>query len=100
DVSDAGSANDKSLAGDSPTATSVPHDNWRDLVADRLDEAGVPLFGALGAPDLSGGGNDIFRPLCPQLMAARVSGPWRQSFAGMPAPWGAGSGGPPSEHGL
>src|SRR5204863_3049475 len=65
---------------------------WRELVADRLTEAGVPLFPAVGAHDLSDarvcyGSTDD----CTQSGAASAGDNfgWRSSLAGFPAPVGA-----------
>jgi hypothetical protein len=73
---------------------------WRELVAQPLWDAGVPMFAALGRRDLSSTNACYPYPLNSPTVAcwAGATGPrvgesemWRQAFAGMPAPWGTGS---------
>ena len=87
-------------------APNVRHDQWRELVAEPLVEDGVAVFGAIGKQDLtravvcrsSFDCNDSQR-----VVDAGVSKLWRESFAGMPEPWGAartGDEAPASEDGV
>ena len=62
---------------------------WSELVAERLERAGVPVFGVPGAGDTSaatcsGSG-------CETLRRSATAGDnlaWRQAMEGRPAPWG------------
>ncbi|HEX2015331.1 MAG TPA: hypothetical protein VGN69_01460 [Solirubrobacteraceae bacterium] len=85
------------LGQKSETDASISHHNWTQLIASRLTEAGMTLFGALGGQDLSS------TQACDPLQFAACQGTggqrtgssfaWRQAFAGMPAPWGGGGSG-------
>ncbi|MDX6652175.1 MAG: hypothetical protein QOJ38_956 [Solirubrobacterales bacterium] len=94
---------DHAAGGDFGSATpldaDVIHRRWVELVASRFKEAGIPLFGALGAQDLSQLRQCTPFGGCPgtrDLGGAGTSEPWRSSFAAMPAPWGSG---PPATNG-
>ncbi|MDX6662230.1 MAG: hypothetical protein QOG09_332, partial [Solirubrobacterales bacterium] len=77
-----------------PLENSVIHDRWTELIATPLDQAGVPIYGAIGARDTSLAFT-CQPPTFPQYCARThesglgASLAWRQSMAGMPAPWGA-----------
>ncbi len=69
------------------------HERWEEQVADRLADAGVPLFGAVGLADLDRTQACISASTCspPELRQRAGLGPtwgWRRAFADMPAPWG------------
>jgi hypothetical protein len=71
---------------------------WRERVSDRLAEAGLPLYAAIGGKDLSGAtacmpgwappGSGCTTP--PELTPPGTNLIWRQAFADAPAPWGRG----------
>jgi hypothetical protein len=78
-----------------PFIGSVIHDRWRELIAEPLAAASEPVFGAMGGRDLGttastcqlyGGQSNCFSA---DDTRAGLSVGWRQSMAGMPAPWGA-----------
>jgi hypothetical protein len=84
----------RSLNG--PIDTDVMHHRWTELVADPLRRAGLPVFGALGAQDLSqtSACGDYPFTACEGARNAGNPGPslaWREAMAGMAAPWGTGS---------
>ena len=66
------------------------------MIAQPLNGAGVPVFGALGGQDLSHSQvcNPDFTPgpyaTCVNAHQTKTGASlqWRQAFAGMPAPWG------------
>ena len=70
---------------------SVIHDRWAELIADPLEMAGVPLFGAIGARDLSETGACPPSQIgpCARRHETGANLAWRRSMATMPAPWGA-----------
>jgi hypothetical protein len=75
---------------DETDAGAVRYRQWADQVAGPLGEAGVPLFGALGARDLSGieaCSNGCVRG--PKVSGAGESSAWRRAMVERPAPWGA-----------
>jgi hypothetical protein len=66
---------------------------WRELIADPLLQAGLPLFGALGGQDLSEVSPCATTFPCERSGAAAKAGDnlaWRQALAPMHAPWGSG----------
>lgn len=75
-----------------PLDTDLAHRRWRELVADPLADAGVPVFAAVGGQDLSNAGacGVGYRNHCPGTREAQsgLSTGWRATFADMPAPWG------------
>jgi hypothetical protein len=75
---------------DSSADRSLVHERWRELVADPLETAGVPVFGAVGVQDLSST-QDCESTLCAGSASAGVglNIAWRAALSGMPAPWGA-----------
>jgi hypothetical protein len=94
-----------------PVDADVIHHRWSELVAQPLQNAGVPLLGALGVQDLSQTSTCTFLTGCAgtrqQAGGVGDSLGWRAALAGMPAPWGApkrsdGSDNspPPDAHGL
>jgi hypothetical protein len=93
-----------SAALNAPVDTDVIHHRWSELVVQPLQNAGVALFGALGDQDLSQTGACTYLTGCEGTRQVGNPGdslPWREAFAGMPAPWGApGSRPPPAAHGL
>jgi hypothetical protein len=99
------------VAFNAPLDTDVIHHRWNELVAEPLQDAGLPLFGALGDQDLSQTSTCML--LTGGCHGTRQAGnpgpslPWREAFAAMPAPWGAQTlpngqpNGPPTDsHGL
>ncbi|MDX6651306.1 MAG: hypothetical protein QOJ38_87, partial [Solirubrobacterales bacterium] len=94
DVGSIGGTQRNVLVG-TPFIESEIHDRWRELIADPLTEAGVPMFGAIGSRDL-GTTASTCQPIGAQNICtsaddtrAGLSTAWRQSMAIMPAPWGA-----------
>jgi hypothetical protein len=94
DVGSVGGTHRNILLG-TPLTKSAIHDRWRELIADPLAEAGLPVFGAIGPRDL-GTTASTCQPYGAQLNCfsadktqSGVSTGWRQSMASMPAPWGA-----------
>ncbi|MDX6653056.1 MAG: hypothetical protein QOJ38_1837 [Solirubrobacterales bacterium] len=94
DVGSVGGSHRNRLLG-TPLTQSAIHDRWRELIVDPLAEAGLPLFGAIGPRDLGttawtcqpyGAQGNCFSA---DETQSGVSTGWRQSMAGMPAPWGA-----------
>jgi hypothetical protein len=79
------------------------HRRFVDQIAEPLGVAGVPLYGALGGQDHecatagqgTGQGNALPDSMTAECMGTKsLAGTaigWRQSFGGMPAPWGVGS---------
>ncbi|TMK38770.1 MAG: hypothetical protein E6G56_13320 [Actinobacteria bacterium] len=104
-----GDANDSAGTGGvrgRPTASAnlpagqpdIVHDRWAELVASQLQGQGVPVFGAIGAADLSKAQG------CQGESCASVGGllnnSWRDALAAMPGPWGAPGNSPASGSGL
>jgi hypothetical protein len=77
-----------------PLDDSFIHDRWRESIAQPLIDAGIPIFNAVGNRDLfaaetcdpSSGGLYCLETASTHTGTATQ---WRQSFATMPAPWGA-----------
>jgi hypothetical protein len=108
---DAGNSAGRDQEGaNAPLDTDVVHHRWSELVAQPFQDAGVALFGALGAQDLSQTSACSPQTSCQGTRQAGNPGPslpWRQAMAGMRAPWGApklaggaDNGPPPDAHGL
>jgi hypothetical protein len=69
---------------------------FSELVADRITDSGVPVFGAIGSQDLSEvrACNPVERDPCITTKEHVKSGDnlaWRQALAGQAAPWGSGA---------
>jgi hypothetical protein len=81
-------------AANTPIDTDVIHHRWDDVIAHPLQEAGVGVFGALGVQDLSQTSVCGVQTGCPPgTRAFGNPGPslgWREAFAQMNVPWGAG----------
>ncbi|MDX6632069.1 MAG: hypothetical protein QOG26_74, partial [Solirubrobacterales bacterium] len=81
------------VAPNAPIDTDVIHHRWSELVAQPLQDAGVPLFGALGGQDLSQtSACSYLGRSCPSTRQVGNPGPnlpWREAMSAMPAPWGA-----------
>ena len=76
-----------------PIDKSWVHRRWTELVADRLTDAGVPLFGAVGLYDLDRTAVCTSQATClvDTKTQAAGTGPtwgWRRAMASMPPPWG------------
>ncbi|HEX2016662.1 MAG TPA: hypothetical protein VGN69_08200 [Solirubrobacteraceae bacterium] len=95
-----GDVNDKA-SGDTP-AHSFDHRRFVEAVAHRLQDAGLPFYGALGGQDVVPGaqaGTGIGVAGCSSSCGPSLA--WRQAFAEMAAPWGAPSAKPsPGSRGL
>ena len=92
---DGGDSAGKGAMGDqndvgTPVDDSTVHRRWADLVADRLRDGGVPLFGTIGAQDLAQARVCQNGAGCVSRADAPVALSWRTALAGMPAPWGDG----------
>ena len=93
-ANDAGGTRQPDLLDD-PTASSLHHERWGDVIADPFGRAGVPLYGALGGQDLSRVRECdplVHNPSnCQDTRQLRtgVNLGWRQANAGRPAPWGS-----------
>lgn len=92
DVGDvAGDTKVKTIRG--PQDTSPIHDRWKELIADPLNLAGTPVFGAIGGHDLSpfSACEAGFSRACADTYPTRTGTNlgWRQAMAAMPAPWGS-----------
>ncbi|HEX2015118.1 MAG TPA: hypothetical protein VGN69_00360, partial [Solirubrobacteraceae bacterium] len=78
----------------SETDSSFSHHRWTELIAQRLADTHLPLFGAIGGQDLSAshacgpGISGVCAGTAGQRAGSNLA--WRQAFAGMPAPWGSG----------
>src|SRR5207245_5827832 len=72
---------------------------WNELVGQRLADAGVPLFGAVGGQDVSEAAacvQTLYTCASTRSASAGLNLPWRAAFASMFSPWGGpGHGGPP-----
>jgi hypothetical protein len=73
-----------------PAETSLVHERWGDAVAKRLNDGGVPLFGAIGANDLSSTQGCTVFAGCAGASRAGTNLAWREALGGMPSPWGSG----------
>jgi hypothetical protein len=93
DIDNTAGSSENSVHATTPIDVSFPAQNWSQLVAQPLEDAGLPVFGALGSQDLS------HTQACPTTFgcAGTRSGGvapsfgWRSGLAGLPAPWGSGS---------
>ena len=86
-----------------PAFPNAKHRRWTELVAHRLADGGLPLFGAIGGQDLSTGaqacvvnygcaGTSETRGFVgifslPTRVGSGVNVRWRQAMAEVPAPW-------------
>jgi hypothetical protein len=77
-----------------PTDPSIIHRRWAELTADPLREAGLPLYAAIGARDLSYTQTSPDPPhnynFTTKETRAGANIAWRQAMLGMAPPWGAG----------
>jgi hypothetical protein len=84
----------QSTTANTPADRDLVHHRWSELVAQPLQEAGTPLFGALGGQDLSQT-NACYLLVPGFCRGTREAGnpgpnlPWREAMSQMPAPWGA-----------
>jgi hypothetical protein len=76
----------------STVSADFAHRRFSEAYVDPLRRAGLPFFSALGRQDLNIDAQQVEcqSSSCPKSVSATDLG-WRQSFAQMPAPWGAGS---------
>lgn len=90
---DVGRAAGREDEGGNPLHRSRVHRRWVELVADRLEDGDVPLFGAIGLNDLDRTRQCAIPSACADAKTssrgAGLSWGWRDAMAGMRDPWGA-----------
>jgi hypothetical protein len=83
-----------------PLDKSRVHRRWRELVASRFADAGLPLFGAVGRNDLDRTAACLGTTCAVDANAQAGTGltwGWRKAMAEMPSPWGSGDGSPSTD---